>query len=464
MRLLLIILCLGVNLNAENLYETWLNFHKESAVQQLKHSKTSDKIVLNFGESFEKVDSIRLIQIKHSEVVGDTLKLFINFPQVIYDIEDAENQQKGDYQKVKRGICGLNLDPQKDYKVELYGSKSVQTPEGKVISPPSSAVKFAEYKIFSHKVWIALQKKKFEISNSAGMEFTKLLETPLNGVAGKMELHKAAAELKKALSANGYDLVFMGQQNLTESEQPEINFNQVKYTVYDLIISLASYSNLCFRIGQKSVIIASKEAFELSKSIKEKKNLNLPGLKVDPVKQVMAIDAEICLSGGILEYLMCLPHSFEHESIFLTKIKPELIHMGLLLIGSEALPVKDNQKILDKQLATKSTLEITVEWKNRDKMVSVPLHRLLIDRSKKEQKNNYALNSWYFSGSYFTENNVYAANLHKSVISLQQNPSSVITYGEVSEDPYRSENSGFEVNEKLCPPTGTTVNIVIKKR
>ena len=460
MRLFLLIACIfGVNLHADGLYETWLNFQKESEVQKLNCSPTSKKIILNFGESFEKADAVRLVQIKHSEVVEDTLKIFINFPQVIYDIEDAENPEKGTYLNVKRGICGLNLDPHKDYKVELYGSKSVQSPEGIVISPPSSAVKFAEYKLLSHKVWIEQNRKKFEISNSAGDQFKKLLAKQVDPVNEK-DMTQPANELKKILSANGYDLVFMRNQAVKDIDQHK----DVNYTVYELIVSLAAQHELCYRIGPKSVIMASKEAFELSKSIQEKKNLNLPGLKVDAVNKVLTIEAEICLSGGILEYLMCLPHSFEHESIFLTKIKPELIHMGLLLIGSEALPIKDNIKILDKQQATKSTLEILVEWKAKDQNFTVPLHELILDRSKKKQEKNKALNSWYFSGSYFTENNVYAANLHKSVISLQQNPSSVITYGEVSEDPYRSENSGFEVNDKLCPPMGTKVNIVIKKR
>jgi len=60
-----------------------------------------------------------------------------------------------------------------------------------------------------------------------------------------------------------------------------------------------------------------------------------PGIEIDFTKREISVDATVCLERGILEYLVCLPDTFEHEAIFSTRCKPSALHFNLFLIGLE---------------------------------------------------------------------------------------------------------------------------------
>ena len=114
---------------------------------------------------------------------------------------------------------------------------------------------------------------------------------------------------------------------------------------------------------------------------------------------------------------------------------------------------------MNSQMGKQSRLKVEVLWQKDGETIKVDLNKLLIDRSQKD-KTTLAEDSWFFAGSFFTERNVYAANLHQSIISLQQHPASVIHYGKEADDPYHSNRGGFEVNDKLCPPMNTEVKLI----
>ena len=229
--------------------------------------------------------------------------------------------------------------------------------------------------------------------------------------------------------------------------------------LYELLTRICFIGNFCYRVAPKGVIISTREVFEKSKLIENNEKLKLPGLEVNVKTSKVYLDARVCMSSGILEYLMCLPHSFEHESIFVTKVRPELLHTSLLLIKAEPLPYKQRSDALKKLVKNPSRLKIEVQWLENGKIKRVTLEKLLIARSNKK-KMTFADDRWFFAGSYFTKNNTYAANSHQSVISLLKHPASVIHYGASTEDPHYSDQSGFEINDRLCPPTGTDVKLV----
>jgi len=200
--------------------------------------------------------------------------------------------------------------------------------------------------------------------------------------------------------------------------------------------------------------------------VKEKKKttVTLPGYEIDLVKKEVRMKAKVCLTSGILEYLLCLPNSFEHEAIFVTKAKPELLHTGLLLVGYTPLQLYKLGEKWWQEVPKKPScrLNVSVNWQQDGKKKSVPMHKLLLRRKKTAGKNDanlYARNFWVFNGSFFYEKQ-YIANLDMTVMAIMPQSSSVIQYGERSVDPYSGDQFGFEINNALCPPYNTEVEIV----
>ena len=199
---------------------------------------------------------------------------------------------------------------------------------------------------------------------------------------------------------------------------------------------------------------------------KKKTKVSLLGFEVDLIKKEVRLKATVCLTQGILEYLGCLSNSFEHEAIFITRGSPEVLHTGLLLAGYHPLPLYQFGelwwKAVDRTPACKMSIQVT--WSEAGKKKSVPLNKLLLRRGRMEAKQEklvYAKDFWVFNGSYFNQKNIYMAKVDKAVIAIMPQSSSVIQYGERTEDPHDGDHCGFEVNTELCPADGTDVELVI---
>ena len=76
------------------------------------------------------------------------------------------------------------------------------------------------------------------------------------------------------------------------------------------------------------------------------KEVKMPGVTVNRETHEIRIEAAVCLQQGILEYVVCKPGTFEHEAIFTTTAKPELIHAALLLSGIKPTPLPRNSPVL----------------------------------------------------------------------------------------------------------------------
>ncbi len=217
--------------------------------------------------------------------------------------------------------------------------------------------------------------------------------------------------------------------------------------------------------------------------------VTLPGLTVDLKGKEVRLKAEVCLEEGILEYLVCLPGTFEHEAIFVTDTKPEHLHAGLLMIGRRPYPFRNVLWWMGIEKQVASHLGIEVAWKEGDTAKRVPLHTLLVSRGGGAGYDDVppetpaetgeagdgeivcAENAWVFSGSFFHRREVegedvevYAANIGGVVIALWPQPSSVVQYGRQTLNPYRGPDQGFEINVDRCPEKGTTVALIFSPR
>jgi hypothetical protein len=211
--------------------------------------------------------------------------------------------------------------------------------------------------------------------------------------------------------------------------------------------------------------------------------IQFPGLTIDRKTHEIRMDATVCLDGGILEYLVCLTGTFEHESIFVTKVKPEILHAALLLTGLEPTPMipeLEDQWWSKALQAEKSRVGIDVEWESDGyaKRVNVitmirknfgdPKDMFLHGTPPPENSQlDEDADAWVFSGSFIRalENgeHIYETNRSGVVIGIWRNPSAVIQYGIKTENPYRGKNQGMAVNESSVPGEGTSVELIIYK-
>jgi hypothetical protein len=215
--------------------------------------------------------------------------------------------------------------------------------------------------------------------------------------------------------------------------------------------------------------------------------IKLPGVTINRTTREVRIDAVVCLDTGLLEFVVCRPDTFEHEAIFTTTAKPELVHAALLLSGMKPTPLHRGLTDLWSEKAMKqkqSRLKIEVEWEEKDVKKRVNLTSMIKDREgdaedygiapaepaqkPKEKKESKVQDAWIFTGSFLhvnpeTKKQFYAANSSGILVGIWPDPSTVIQYGIQSGDPYAGDHLGMAINEEAVPKVGTKVKLVFSQ-
>ncbi len=78
----------------------------------------------------------------------------------------------------------------------------------------------------------------------------------------------------------------------------------------------------------------------------------------------LVLRGEVCLREGVLEMLVCLKRSKEHEAIFSVDTKAQIVHAGLLALGFE--PGTPVEFVPEYKPATGPVVDISVSWVDAD--------------------------------------------------------------------------------------------------
>jgi hypothetical protein len=217
---------------------------------------------------------------------------------------------------------------------------------------------------------------------------------------------------------------------------------------------------------------AEKPPFEVTAT-----EIKLPGVTIDRATREVSIAGEVCLKSGILEYVICRPNTFEHEAIFTTLAKPELVHAALLLSGLKPTPQLRGMGDLWWEKAMQqpaSRVKIEVEWKQDGALKRLNLTSLLQARDtstvspQQQDKHPQVKDTWIFAGSFLHLNKksgkqIYAANSSGILVGIWPDPSTVIQYGLPSGNPRDGKDIGIEIYEERVPEVGTQVKLIFSR-
>lgn len=202
--------------------------------------------------------------------------------------------------------------------------------------------------------------------------------------------------------------------------------------------------------------------------------IKLPGVTINRATLEVRIVATVCLAEGLLEFVVCKPGTFEHEAIFTTEAKPELVHAALLLGGLKPTPQLAGLDGLwwDKALKQEdSRVKIEVEWEDKGKMKRVNLTSMIRNREETEgggEKAAEVKDAWVFAGSFLHADGkdgerTYAANSSGILVGIWPDPSTVIQYGVANGNPYEGKGFGMEINPGKVPEVGAKVQLLFSR-
>ncbi len=200
--------------------------------------------------------------------------------------------------------------------------------------------------------------------------------------------------------------------------------------------------------------------------------VELPGLTVDIKNRTVTGTGRICLTSGILEYLVVAGEGKTYESVLEMDVNPSDLHAALLMIG--AVPGAIEEEFTGDRKGDPADVEkkgkasrfgMSVQWTRNGKTVEMPAEELLYNRKKDSAGHDFI---WVFTGSYFYRdkngNEHYSADEGKSIAGIWYDGSALFNLAEKSKNPYRGGSFGFEVNTRKVPPKDTVVEIVFQMK
>jgi len=169
----------------------------------------------------------------------------------------------------------------------------------------------------------------------------------------------------------------------------------------------------------------------------------------------ISIPGQVNMQSGLVEYLAC--RSVEaaklHESVLKLDVKPSDVQVALLLMGAK--PDNNLKCQGDTTLPKGDPLEIWVEWELPDKTKKrVRGEEVLYNQIEKKTMGKTI---WAFTGSFIREGR-FTADEEGSIIATFRDPVAIIN----NPLPVGADDTQLFCHEKLLPPVGTKIIMIIK--
>jgi len=194
-------------------------------------------------------------------------------------------------------------------------------------------------------------------------------------------------------------------------------------------------------------------------------------VRLDKNANTVKFPARVNMDDGLLEYLMVSPQGPVHESLLVSEVPPQEVHMAMLLLGAKGMTKPqtgagsgriDQASLAKAPKLTGDRILITVTWKDKaGKEQTVPIERWLVRKiftPRKPEKSVPAEDGpWLYTGSYFYENR-FVAQIEGAFGSLVTYPGALINNPRAGS----TDDHIWFVNKKAAPPVATPVEFTIK--
>lgn len=197
----------------------------------------------------------------------------------------------------------------------------------------------------------------------------------------------------------------------------------------------------------------------MAQGTKDGNPISLRGILVWREAQRIEAKAAANMETGIVELLATTPGGKEHESVFVAKCNPALLHSALLLIGVRPAASEGGT---DSPGIGGDRLHIYVRWKEDGKERCERAECFLWD-----QKNRRAMSptTWAFTGSRLVRDprigrEIFQANASGALVATYYDPDAVLN----NPLPERNDDTVYCVNPETALPRGTEAILVFSPR
>lgn len=171
-------------------------------------------------------------------------------------------------------------------------------------------------------------------------------------------------------------------------------------------------------------------AEDIKKSIRKISDheFQLGEINLNTETKTLRFPATMKIVRGPLEYLVVHEMGSAHESLFMTKVTPFEIHIGMLLIGckpsetffKKVSPESFPEVVQDAVISPESSFDVVVEWKDEaGNMQSAPAESWV---KNLETESTVAVGSWVYNGSFLNEKGDLAAQGAGNIIAFFIDP------------------------------------------
>lgn len=184
-------------------------------------------------------------------------------------------------------------------------------------------------------------------------------------------------------------------------------------------------------------------------------------VEIDKAKRSLTVPATVLMRQGAVEYLLVTRHGKVHESIFVTDVDPQDLHLAALLLG-----IKPSNELgpLDSQIKIpqSSALQCHVEWDRNGPPARIHLHEAiaLAPSGETEPMEVAPATLWLYNGSRVQQDGTFVARREGSLISIIRDPAALINYP----NPTRDNDEAHLPNAAALPKLDHPVRIVMKAR
>jgi hypothetical protein len=189
--------------------------------------------------------------------------------------------------------------------------------------------------------------------------------------------------------------------------------------------------------------------------------------RLEQKSRTIIFPASVNLTKGLLEYLIVTKNGPTHESLLATDLAPNDLHLAMLLLGAKGNPAPDGPQkmpppqITEDYLKTAPALKgeqisILAEWHDAaGAEKSNPPEDWLI---RLDTKKPVTHGPWLYTGSMFSSNGRFVAEMEGLFAALVTNPGALIN----NPRPGHESDQVWGVNEKTVPPIDTPLQVKVQ--